>query len=105
MPELRLRKARQSYTALLGDEEEEIGNGDEQEPGPSQPRHDSRDIDRDKDATVNDDDCTSDFAHPAPEDALALSDEIGDEHDIEDPTFIAYGVCAGASSISEANNY
>ena len=96
--ELRLRKARQSY------DEEEGGNGDKREPGPSQRRYDTRDIDRDKDGTVDDDDCTCDFAPPAPEDAPALSDENGGERDVEDSTFLEYRVCAAVESISEANN-
>jgi transcription factor C subunit 6 len=78
--DLRPRKARHSYTALFGDEEEEE---DEQEQGPSRLHHNYRNIDRDKDRAVDDDDSTSDFTPPAPEDAPALSDENGSEHGAE----------------------
>jgi transcription factor C subunit 6 len=77
--ELRVRKTRQSYAALFDGEEE-----DEQQPGPSRPRHAPQNTDRDRDGAV-DDDYASDFAPPPATvaDALALSDENGSEHGVE----------------------
>jgi transcription factor C subunit 6 len=78
--ELRVRKTRQSYAALFDGEEE-----DEQQAGPSRPRHAPRNIDRDRDGAV-DDNYTSDFAPPPPAvvaHAPVLSDENGSEHGVE----------------------
>jgi hypothetical protein len=80
--ELRVRKTRQSYTALFDGEEE-----DGQQAGSSRPHHPPRNIDRDRDAV--DDDYISDFAPPGPPPpavvahAPVLSDENGSEHGVE----------------------